>query len=131
MIGNVSYSEICRVLNQDRLGKACLSRWWANNLSSKSASDDQLPVVFGELLTQAVARRVQHVAGPNEGQKGSVCTVNIEVSGEQRTSLHISDIFAAQLKRRLAGGADASVGLLFSGGLDSTVLAALAAEAGS
>ena len=67
----------------------------------------------------------------NEGQKGSVCTLNIEMSGEPQTSLHISDIFTAQLKRRLAGGADASVGLLFSGGLDSTVLAALAAEAGS
>ena len=103
------------------------SQGGGQTISPSSASDDKLPLVFGELLTQAVARRVQHVAGPEWRAEG-LC-----VYREHRSVGRTVNILTQKqhLCRRLAGGADASVGLLFSGGLDSTVLAALAAEAGS
>ncbi|CAK9033960.1 Asparagine synthetase domain-containing protein CG17486 [Durusdinium trenchii] len=59
--------------------------WWSTDNACDEAN---LRLAFGRLLSEAVARRVEHVAG-----------------------------------------AGIRVGLLFSGGLDSTVLAALAAEA--
>ncbi|CAJ1431666.1 unnamed protein product, partial [Effrenium voratum] len=61
--------------------------WWADGAEAAEAAASFPALRFGELLAEAVRRRVTHVAG--EGR----------------------------------------VGLLFSGGLDSTVLAALAVEA--